>query len=258
MSVVRDIQSVLPPRREAARGLAADTVAETGVMPATAARPSDSPSPELVTLTDPCGDAAERFRSLRSQLGLPTADGRPARRVLAITSTDAGDGRSWCAANLAVSMAQRGGPVLLVDADLRSPRQQQLFGLHPQVSAAASPVGLSALLEGRADLAAVRAVPQVPGLFVLTAGAPSPNPLALIERPAFAELLADLAQRFAHVVLDTPPLGRTADAAVLAGRAQQALLVVRQHHSSHRAVQAAVQALARHGATLAGVMLNAH
>jgi receptor protein-tyrosine kinase len=114
------------------------------------------------------------------------------------------------------------------------------------------------MLEGRADLGVVRAVPQVPGLFVLPAGALPPHPLELIERPAFAHLLAELAQRFAHVVLDTPALGRAADAAVLAGHAQQTLLVLRQHHSSHRAVQAGVQALARHGATLGGVMLNGH
>lgn len=201
-------------------------------------------SPELPTLTDPFGAAAERFRSLRSQLAAPGPGA-----LLAVTSLDRGDGRSWCAANLAISMAQRGGPVLLVDADLRSPRQHHIFGLR-------QPAGLSALLDGRADLGVIHAVPQVPGLYLLSAGAPPPNPLELLERPAFEHLLADLGQRFSQVVLDTPAAARCADAAVLAAHARQTLLVLRRHVSRQDGAQHFVQTLARRGATVAGVMLN--
>lgn len=206
---------------------------------------------ELVTLADPFGVAAEHFRSLRSQLAMPLSGRAVATNTLAITSLDRSDGRSWCAANLAVSMAQRDGPVLLVDADLRSPRQHRIFGL-------GEPAGLSSLLDGRADLGLVQAVPQVPGLFVLAAGAKPPNPLELLERSTFTQMLAEVGQRFVQVVVDSPALTCGADASVVAARAQSSLLVLRRHVSQHSRVQDCLRTWARSGTAVAGVMLNDH
>lgn len=213
--------------------------------------------PALVTVHQPDSPAAEGFRTLRSQLSLRTAATGRSGGALAVLSPSRGDGRSWCAANLAVSMAQRGGPVLLVDANLRQPSLHAWLGLPGDR-------GLATVLGGRT--AAPRPLPvlpvlpvaQVPGLFLLPAGAAEGHPLEWLESPAFAELLQQLAGRYAHVVVDTPAAELGADAAVIAAHCQAALLVVRQHHSRVQAVQDLCAAFAPRGTPVAGVFLNGH
>lgn len=210
--------------------------------------------PALVTVHQPDSPAAEGFRTLRSQLSLRTAATGRSGGALAVLSASRGDGRSWCAANLAVSMAQRGGPVLLVDANLRQPSLHAWLGLPGDR-------GLASALSAPADAPRplpVLPVAQVPGLFLLPAGAAEGHPLELLESPAFAELLQQLAGRYAHVVVDTPAAELGADAAVIAAHCQAALLVVRQHHSRVQAVQDLCAAFAPRGTPVAGVFLNGH
>jgi chain length determinant protein tyrosine kinase EpsG len=211
-------------------------------------------SPELVMLHEPFGTRAEMVRTLRSQLTLRLdaidAAGAP-RRALAVLSPGRGDGRSWGAANLAVALAQLGGRTLLVDADLRHGRQAELFGL----DAAA---GLSSVLAGRADATAVQAVPVVPGLSVLPAGPLPPNPLELVERPLFGALVQRLAQRYTHVVVDTPAAAAGADATVVAARCGAALMLARRDVARVDALQALAQAVAATSTVLLGVVYNAH
>jgi protein-tyrosine kinase len=154
-------------------------------------------SPELVALNEPFGTRAEYFRALRSQLMMRLyAEGEP-RRALAIISPEPGDGKTYCAANLAVTLAQLGGRTLLVDADMRGPRVHEVFKLDNRA-------GLSGILSGRTDVQAIQAVPGVPTLFVLPVGTVPPNPLELVERPAFGLLMRELTAKFDHVVVDTP------------------------------------------------------
>ncbi|HSM20784.1 MAG TPA: P-loop NTPase, partial [Rubrivivax sp.] len=110
---------------------------------------------ELVTLDEPFGPRAEHFRALRSQLIMRLfAEGEP-RQALAIISPDAGDGKTYCAANLAVTLAQLGGRTLLVDADMRGPRVHEVFKVSNRA-------GLSGILSGRADKGVIQQVPGVP------------------------------------------------------------------------------------------------
>ena len=219
-------------------------------------------SPELVTLNDPFSRQAEAFRAIRSQLmmrvvapmaganGVNGTNGAAAaRRAIAIISPDSGDGKSFFAANLAVVLAQLGGRTLLVDADLRGPRQHQVFDLP-------NPAGLSGLLAGRADGPVVQRVHDVPSLYVLPVGPTPPNPLELVERPAFAQLLAELCTRFEHVIVDTPAHRYGADGPVIAARCGLALIVARKHSSRIRALQALVGVLGGGATQLAGVILN--
>ena len=219
-------------------------------------------SPELVTLNDPFSRQAEAFRAIRSQLmmrvvaplaganGVNGTNGAAAaRRAIAIISPDSGDGKSFFAANLAVVLAQLGGRTLLVDADLRGPRQHQVFDLP-------NPAGLSGLLAGRADGPVVQRVHDVPSLYVLPVGPTPPNPLELVERPAFAQLLAELCTRFEHVIVDTPAHRYGADGPVIAARCGLALIVARKHSSRISALQALVGVLGGGATQLAGVILN--
>ncbi len=208
-----------------------------------------STSPELVTLHKPFGGAAEHFRSLRAELSMALRAAEPRPAALAVLSPAAGEGRSYCAANVAVALAQTGSPTLLIDADLRRPRQHQIFR-HDT-----SP-GLSGLLAGHLDGDAVAPVTGVPGLSLLVAGAAPPNPLELLERPSFELLLHHLAKRFAHIVVDTPAAGGSADAAVIAARCGAALLVARRHASQMAAFQNLQAMLARGPARVLGLVLN--
>ena len=204
---------------------------------------------ELVALNDPFGARSEHFRSLRSQLMMRVfAEGEP-RRALAIVSPDSGDGRTYCACNLAVVLAQLGGRTLLVDADLRASRVHEVFKL-------ANRAGLSGILSGRTDQDAITQVAAVPSLFILPVGITPPNPLELLERPAFGLLMRELATKFDHVIVDTAAAAHGADAGVTAARCGAALVVARKDRSQFTTLQELVASFAGSSAQLAGVVLN--
>lgn len=210
-------------------------------------------SPELVALNEPFSNQAESFRAIRSQLMKRVFNDRSGpRRALAVVSPNAGDGKTFFAANLAVTLAQLGGRTLLIDADLRGPRQHEVFNL-------ANPAGLAGVLSGRADSHAVQAVPGVPGLFLLPVGSTPPNPLELLERPAFGLLMRALTADFDYVVVDTPAADIGADAAVIAEQCGASLMLVRQHVSRINAVNdLANQLLDEQTPKLVGVVVTAH
>ena len=207
-------------------------------------------SPELVALHQPFSAQTEAFRSLRSEVMMRLwADGEP-RRALAVISPDAGDGKTYIAANLALVLAQLpGSRTLLVDANLRGPRQHEIFRLENRA-------GLSGLLSGRADARAIQQVDSVASLFVLPVGIAPPNPLELLECPAFGLLMRELVTKFDHVVVDTPAAVYGRDGAVIAARCGAALLVARQHEARAVALQDLVARLSENQSRIAGVLVN--
>jgi chain length determinant protein tyrosine kinase EpsG len=207
-------------------------------------------SPELVALNEPFSRQAEAFRAIRSQLMMRVfGQGHAASRALAVVSPAPGDGKTYFAANLAVVLAQLGGRTLLMDADLRGPRQHEVFHL-PNKS------GLSAILSGRSERHAVQRVPGVPALFVLSAGTTPPNPLELVERPAFGLLMRELVTRFEHVIVDTPAYQYGADGPVIASRCGAALVIARKHSSRIDALQDLVRILSGGSTKVAGAIVN--
>lgn len=217
--------------------------------PGGGARSNASVSPEAVMLNRPYSAQAESFRALRSQLIRQVFRPGELARSLAVVSPDTGDGKTFLAANLALSLAQMGGRTLLVDADLRGPRLHEVVRVDNEV-------GLSTVLCGRADLQCVQPVPFMPGLFVLAGGALPPNPLELIERPAFASLLKHLSTRFDHVVVDTPAALYGSDAQAIADRCSATLVVARRHVSRLMSLQTLVSTLSQGPTRLMGVFLN--
>lgn len=142
-------------------------------------------SPELVVLNQPFSVQAESFRAIRSQLMMRSYAEGQERRAIAVVSPDTMDGKSFFCANLAVALAQLGGRTLLVDADMRGPRQHKVFGIE-------GTSGLSSILAGRAEARVMQQIEGIPSLFVLPVGTLPPNPLELIERPAFGLLMREL------------------------------------------------------------------
>lgn len=206
-------------------------------------------SPELVTLNQPFSSQAEAFRATRSQLMMRIFAEGEARPALAVISPDSGDGKTFFCANMAVTLAQLGGRTLLVDADLRGPRQHKVFGLENRA-------GLSGILSGRAESQVVQQVPDVPSLFLLPVGITPPNPLELVERPAFGLLMRELTSKFDHVIVDTPAAVYGADAMVVAARCGAALVVARKNSSRIGALQDLVASLSQSPVKLGGVIMN--
>ena len=206
-------------------------------------------SPELVALTQPFSVQAEAIRAVRSQVVMRWNRPDAPRQALAVISPGSGDGKTFFAANLAVSLAQLGGRTLIVDADLRSPRQHEVF----KVSNAA---GLSSLLSGRAETQVIQSVEGVAGLFVLPCGPIPPNPLELLERPAFGLLVRELCAKFDHVVIDTAAASQGSDGCVVAAKCGAALVLTRKHENKVAELQDLVASLAGSSVQLLGAVVN--
>ena len=206
---------------------------------------------ELVVLNQPFSVQAEAFRALRSQLMMRLYGATDVRSALAVISPDTGDGKTYIAANLAVTLAQLGGRILLVDADLRTPRQHEVFGID-------NAAGLSGILSGRAEQQVIQQVPDMPSLFVLPVGVTPPNPLELLERAAFGMLMRELIAKFDHVIVDSPASVHGEDCAVIAARCGTALIVARKDRSRVAALQDLVESMSGSTARMAGVIFNEH
>ncbi len=206
-------------------------------------------SRELVAAYQPFSPEVENLRALRSQLMLRWFDAEAHRKSLAIVSPGPGEGRSHIAANLAIVFSQLGERTLLIDADLRRPRQHRLFKL-------SNGAGLSGMLSGRAGSEAVVRVSGLLGLSVLPAGVLAPNPQELLGRPVFADMLESLSHDFDVVILDTPAAAEFADAHTIATRAGAALLVARKDHSSLPQAAHLTRNLQEFGTTVVGAVLN--
>jgi capsular exopolysaccharide synthesis family protein len=202
-------------------------------------------NPLLVAALAPKSLAAEQYRSLRTRLA--HADGAGALRTILVTSPQKGEGKSVTAANLALTMAQEQRRVILVEADLRKPSLQHLFGLPPGP-------GLSEYLTGAIELKdALRFVPEH-NLTLLPAGAAPINPAELLGSIAMRRMLDHLRTRFDRVILDTPPVLPLADVAILAPLVDGSLMVVRAGVTPKPAIENALRAF--DSSRLLGVVLN--
>ena len=203
---------------------------------------------DVIAAYMPQSDAVEPLRALRSQIILRWFN-TASRRVLAVTSAERGDGRSWLAANLATMFAQLGERTLLIDADMRHPRQHRIFNLD-------NSVGLSALLTGRAGREIARRIHPQLRLFVLPAGIIPPNPQELLARPVFDVILDHFAAQFSLVILDTPAACETADAQILAANAGNAVMIARRNCTPQAKLVAAMEMFTDTGVNVIGSVIN--
>ena len=207
------------------------------------------PSRELVAAFAPFHPRTEEIRALRTQLLIRWYRRDAGQNALVVASPHGGEGRSYLAANLAVVFSQLGARTLLVDADMRKPRQHKIFGLP-------GGHGLSALLSGRAEQTAIFPVPGLSRLSVLPAGALPPNPQELLSRLTFTTLVKDMQSLYDVVIIDTPPAEKYADTQAIAFRAGNALVVARKDHTPVNATSRVVRELAGTGARVVGTVIN--
>ncbi len=206
-------------------------------------------APEVVAAFAAQTEAVEQIRALRSKLILKWLRESTNRRTIAVISAESGAGRSFTVANLAVAFAQLGASTLVIDADLRRPRQHELFRLPNRI-------GLSTVLAGLSGAESFVPVSYLPRLHLLPAGPTPPNPHDLLARPAMANLLSKTAQRYGVVLIDTPAWNEGNGATMLAAEAGAAVLLVRAGHSVTEMSVRVAQELAEHRATLLGVVIN--
>jgi capsular exopolysaccharide synthesis family protein len=200
----------------------------------------------LVAGLAPKSLAAEQYRQLRTRLA--HAEGANNLRTVLVTSPQKGEGKSVTSANLALTMAQElQRRVVIVEADLRKPSMQHLFGLP------AGP-GLTEYLAGAAELKDVMRFLPDHNLTVIHAGSTAANPAELLGSTAMRRLLDTLRTRFDRVILDTPPVLPLADVAVLAPLVDGMLMVVRAGVTPKPAIENALRAF--DSSRLLGIVLN--
>ena len=203
-------------------------------------------SPLLVAGLAPKSHAAEQYRQLRTRLA--HAEGANNLRTVLVTSPQKGEGKSVTSANLALTMAQElQRRVVILEADLRKPSMQQLFGLPPGP-------GLTDYLSGAAELKDVMRFLPDHNLTVIHAGSTATNPAELLGSTAMRRLLDTLRTRFDRVILDTPPVLPLADVAVLAPLVDGSLMVVRAGVTPKPAIENALRAF--DSSRLLGIVLN--
>ena len=191
---------------------------------------------------------AEAYRALRTSILLSLATNPP--KVILVTSAQSGEGKTSTALNLAQSLAQRKGEVVIVDGDLRKGSIGKLLGLE-------SKKGVSTVLTGGDKLDdALQLCALQPNLWALPAGPVPPNPAELVGSESMAELCRELATRFDHVIIDSPPVLVVTDATIMAGLADGVVLIA-ESGKTHRAGLMRTRAILENaGAHILGVVLN--
>jgi capsular exopolysaccharide synthesis family protein len=195
---------------------------------------------------DPKSIAAESYRTLRTNLQYSSFDEE--YKVIVVTSSEPGEGKSTTAGNLALSIAQGDKKVALVDCDLRKPSIHKKFGL-------SNTAGLSDVIVGKEDISIV-GHRYNDNLTVLTSGKIPPNPSEMLASKSMKALIDALKSVFDCVILDTPPVQAVTDAQILSTRADGTLLVVRAEKTKKESVLNSVNLLKKVNANIIGTVLN--
>jgi succinoglycan biosynthesis transport protein ExoP len=202
---------------------------------------------DLFVHTHPMSAAAECCRTIRTNLMFMSADAPI--RTLVVTSAGPREGKTTVTMNIAISLAQSGKRVLMVDTDLRRPRIHRALG----VSGAR---GVTSVIVGDEKLEDVATATDVPNLFALPCGPIPPNPSELLHSQRFSDLIAKALEQYDRVVFDSPPLVAVTDAAVLAPQVDAVMIVVKAHHTTRDALSSALRQLRDVSANVVGGVLN--
>ncbi|MDQ3133033.1 MAG: polysaccharide biosynthesis tyrosine autokinase, partial [Acidobacteriota bacterium] len=210
----------------------------------------DNPTSELLIHTDSRSGLAEAYRQLRTSILLSTAGHAP--KSLLITSSLPAEGKTTTATNTAISLAQTGAKVLIIDADMRRPRLHSVFNI-------SNGAGLSTILSSESterEMLDIIQYDDLAKLHLLPSGPIPPNPAELIGSEQMANFLKTMGNNFTHVVVDSPPIASFTDGVLIASMVDGVILVVHAGKSSRQVIRRSRQLLQDVGAKIFGVVLN--
>ncbi|MCL5934898.1 MAG: CpsD/CapB family tyrosine-protein kinase [Firmicutes bacterium] len=201
----------------------------------------------LFALNDSRSPVAEAFRTLRTNIGFASVDSLV--RVILVTSPVPEDGKSTVVANLALVMAQAGNRVLLLDADLRKPTQQNIFQ-------AINNKGLVNVLVQGEKLSEVIQPVAIGGVDLVTSGPIPPNPSELLTSDKFSEFLSDAREKYDIILIDSPPVILVTDPVLLASLVDGVILVINAGSTKIDLINSALDQLKKSSGRILGVVLN--
>ncbi|MBK6590633.1 MAG: polysaccharide biosynthesis tyrosine autokinase [Acidobacteria bacterium] len=210
----------------------------------------ENPQSPLLISADSRSSLAEAYRHLRTSILLSTAGHAP--KSLLISSSLPSEGKSTIATNTAISLAQTGAKVLIIDADMRRPRLHSIFNIE-------NGIGLSSMLASElsdTDVNSAIKQDEKTKLYIMTSGPIPPNPAELIGSEQMVSLLRILGTKFTHIVIDSPPIASFTDGVLIASMVDGVILVVHAGRSSRQVVKRSRQMLQEIGAKIFGVVLN--
>lgn len=200
----------------------------------------------ILTQVEANSAIAESYRQLRTSLLLSSAGGAP--RTMLVTSSQPAEGKTTTSVNTAISLAQTGAAVLIIDADLRRPRVHKVFNLKNNA-------GLTNFLAGEGDLATLIQI-AMPNLYVLPAGPLPPNPAELLGSPKMKQAVETMSANFDYVVIDSPPVSSFADSLILSSLVEGVIIVVKARITPREMAQRTKAHLQSVGAKILGVVVN--
>lgn len=206
-----------------------------------------SEATDLLTLYNPNSVASESFKTIRTSLLLSFPEAPPG--TILVTSSRPGEGKTFVATNLAISLAQLDRKVVLVDADMRNPRVHRIWRMR-------NDTGLSRFLTSDIAPGEVTRPSKIKGLSLITSGTKTPRPAELLSSKRLDQLLELLRGQYDHVIVDSPPIMPVADSLILSARMQCVVFVIHGGVTPRDVVNMAKQKLAKSDAVMAGVVLN--
>jgi len=197
-------------------------------------------------LDDPKSYYAEAFRTIKTNIKYSSADKH--KKVLLVTSTEAGEGKSTISSNLALSLSQDNKKVIIIDGDLRKPSVHKQFGI-------SGSVGLTELLIGEKSINDIKHKVN-PYLDAVTSGHIPPNPAELLASEEMEKLIEKLREEYDYVIIDTNPIGLVADAQILSSKVDGVILVARYEKTKKENLLSCKKMIDQVGGNTIGVVLN--
>jgi capsular exopolysaccharide synthesis family protein len=202
---------------------------------------------ELITHLYPKFSISEDYRTVRSSILFSHADSSP--KTISFTSTLPQEGKTATVSNLAVSFSQLEGKVLLIDADLRKPRLHKVFKMRNMV-------GLSSYLTGKVSFdEAIQKIP-IENIWVIPSGPHPPNPAELLNSKRMKDLLAQVKDRFDHILIDTPPVLAVIDPVIVSSLVDCTVFVVKAGKTTRKPMVKAIEEIQKAKAEIVGVIFN--